>query len=111
MAERKRLDAAHAAVAEGKTPTPVKPQLLPPQEPFNDGKGNRGMRERQGTFHNEGATTTGKIVHKGSSYPDKETGEMKFASVPRQEKHHWSWDHEKKKWNHIGTTLGNPTLR
>jgi hypothetical protein len=108
MQQRKALDQAHET---GKLPATVKPQLLPPQAPTVDAKGNRVMGERQGTFHGEGTTTTGKIRNKGVAYPDKETGEMKYTSTPQVEKHHWQWDHHKKKWNHIRTSLENPTIR
>lgn len=94
MQQRKQLDTAHET---GKLPEPVKPALLPPQ--------------KQGSFHNEGMTTSGKIVKKGFRYQDKETGEDRFGSVPQQEKHHWSWDHDKKKWNHIRTTFGSATFK
>lgn len=64
----------------------------------------------EGTFHGQGATTSGKIVKKGFSFENKQTGERRYGSHPRQEQHHWAWDHNKKKWNHIRTTLGNPTI-
>lgn len=107
MAQRKALDAAHQS---GKPVTSTKPELLPPQEPFTDEKGVRGMRSRQGTFHNQGAETTGKIVNRGFKYPDKETGEDRFGSRAQQEKHHWAWDHDKKQWKHLRTTLGSPNI-
>lgn len=107
MQQRKALDTAHET---GKLAEGVKPRPLPPQEPFVDSAGNRSMRERQGTFHNQGATTTGKIRSKGVAYPDKQTGEIKYTSVPQQEQHHWSWDHNNKKWNHVKTTLGKATI-
>ncbi len=62
----------------------------------------------EGTFHGQGATTSGKIVHKGVSFTNKQTGERGFASHPQQEQHHWSWDHKNKKWNHIRTSYGSP---
>jgi len=107
MQQRKALDAAHSGKPLS---APVKPQLLPPQEPFTDEKGNRTMRDRQGTFHNQGATTTGKIVKRGFKYQDKETNEDRFGSSHQQEKHHWAWDHNNKKWNHIKTTLVSPNI-
>jgi len=63
-----------------------------------------------GTFHGQGATTSGKIVKKGFSYERKDTGERGFGSHPQQEKHHWSWDHNNKKWNHIRTSFGSPII-
>jgi hypothetical protein len=109
MQQKKLLDRAHAANAKGEA-MEVRPRL-PPMAPFVDPKtGVRSMQPRQGTFHGEGAVTTGKIKSKGVGYPDKETGEMKYRSVPQVEKHHWSWDHNNKKWNHVKTTLENPTV-
>jgi hypothetical protein len=110
MQQRQALDAAHEAKSQGKTPEPVRPRPLPPQEPFVNDQGVRSMRERQGTFHNEGAVTAGKIRSKGVAYPDKQTGEIKYTSVPQQEQHHWAWDHNNKKWNHVKTTLGKATI-
>lgn len=94
MQQRKVLDQAHET---GKLPVAPKPELLPPQ--------------KQGSFHNESAETAGKIVSKPFGYPDKETGEMRYGRQPRQERHHWAWDHNNKKWNHMKTTLGNPNLK
>lgn len=62
----------------------------------------------EGSFHGQGATTSGKIVKKGVSFTNKKTGERGFTSHPQQEKHHWAWDHKNKKWNHIRTTFGSP---
>ena len=109
MQQKKLLDRAREANAKGQA-MEVRPRL-PPMAPVVDPKtGVRSMQPRQGTFHGEGATTRGKIVNKGVGYPDKETGEMKYRSVPQVETHHWSWDHNNKKWNHVKTTLDNPTV-
>lgn len=91
----------------------MKQELQPPQEAYVDEKtGVRGMRDRQGTFHNEGATTTGKIVdtHQFIKQKDPVTGEEKMMRVPRPQvqKHIWAWDHNAKKWNHVKTELRNP---
>lgn len=91
MDQRKKLDAAHATGKMAKEP---KAELLPPGRP--------------GTFHNQGMTTTGKIVNSPTSFEDKETGERRFARRTQQEQHHWAWDHNKQKWNHLRTTLGPP---
>ena len=90
-------------------------ELLPPQEPFTDEKtGTRGTRIKQGTFHNQGTTTTGKIVNTNHFFKEKdpETGEEKMRRVtrPQVQKHHWSWDHNAKEWKHLRTTLANPEL-
>jgi len=105
MEQRKALDLAHE---KGSLPKPVKPNLMPPQEYSIDDNGQRVARERQGTFHNQGARTTGKVVLTNFSYPDKETGEMKFGKRPQQEEHHWRWDHNNKKWEHVKTVLVSP---
>lgn len=84
-------------------------ELMPPQEMFEDAKGNRAMRPRQGRFHGEGATTRGKIVMKPIGFENKETGERGFRQVPQVEQHQWAWDHDNKKWNHVRTTYANPT--
>lgn len=62
----------------------------------------------EGTFHGQGATTSGKIVHQGYAFTNKNTGERGFGNHARQEQHTWSWDHKGKKWNHIKTTYGSP---
>lgn len=89
MQQRKVLDAAHET---GKMPVTPKPELMPPQ--------------REGSFHNEAFVSAGKIVNKGVGYTDKATGERRFTKVPQQEQHHWSWDHNNKKWNHVKTVVG-----
>lgn len=63
-----------------------------------------------GTFHGQGATTSGKIVKRGYAYENKQTGERGYGSHPQQEKHLWSWDHHNKKWNHVRTTYGSPII-
>jgi len=93
----------------------VKQELQPPHEPFTDEKtGAPGTRIKQGTFHNQGATTTGKIVDTNHFFKEKDptTGEEKMHRVvrPQVQKHHWAWDHNEKKWNHLRTTLANPEL-
>ena len=65
---------------------------------------------RPGSFNNQGATTTGKIVKKGFSYSDKETDEMRFGSRFQQEKHHWVWDKKAQVWRFLRTTLGSPNI-
>lgn len=108
MQQRKLLDQAHAANAKGEA-MEVRPRL-PPMAPYVDPKtGVRSMQPRQGTFHGEGAVTTGKIRNKGVAYPDPETGEMRYTSTPKVEKHTWSWDHNNKKWNHVKTEWASPT--
>lgn len=62
----------------------------------------------EGTFHGQGATTSGKIVKRGFAFENKKTGDRGFASHPQQENHTWSWDHKTKKWNHLKTTYGTP---
>ena len=62
----------------------------------------------EGTFHGQGATTSGKIAKKGVGFENKKTGERGFASHVQQEHHTWSWDHKNKKWNHLKTTWGKP---
>lgn len=101
---RDMLDQAHRT---GKLDKP-KPQLQPPMEMFRDEKGNAQMRVRQGRMHNEGATTRGKIVMVPSPFPTgekNEAGEPIFARrmIPQQQEHIWSWDHNKKQWNHVRT--------
>lgn len=91
---------------------PAKPELMPPQEIGTDDSGARVMRPRQGTYANQGAETRGKIVQTKTAFPTKEIGAdgqpvMAFGSRAQQEKHHWSWDHDNKKWNHVRTTLGS----
>jgi len=93
MDQRKRLDEAHET---GKLGEAVKPELLPPS--------------REGSFHNEGMITSGRIKHRGIGYNDKNTGEKRFTSVPQQEKHHWRWDHQNKKWSHVKTIMGSPNI-
>ncbi len=66
--------------------------------------------QKEGSFHGEDMVTSGKIVTKRFSYEKKNTGEKGFGSTPQQEKHHWSWDHKNKKWNHIRTTHGSPNI-
>jgi hypothetical protein len=79
---------------------------LPPQEMITDpSSGAKSMQVRQGKFHNEGATTRGKIVMQGIGYENPQTKEKGFRQIPRLEQHHWQWDHNEKKWNHVGTTL------
>lgn len=106
LQQKKQLEQAQAT---GKPMVkPTKPELMPPQEITQDAQGNRVMQLRQGKMHNEGARTRGKIVHTAVSYP---TGEkdangqpiMAHTSTPQQEEHIWSWDHNKKKWNHVKT--------
>ena len=62
----------------------------------------------EGTFHGQGATTSGKITNKGVAFTNKKTGERGFANHPQQEQHQWAWDHKTKKWNHIRTSYGSP---
>lgn len=108
MDQRKILDQAHET---GKMPVKPKQELIPPQAPSIDPvTKQRTVGPRQGTFHGEGATTSGKIVHVKRSYKDKD-GEEHFTSAPHREEHLWSWDHnDKKKWNHVKTRLVSPNL-
>lgn len=82
------------------------------EHPRNMGdKGGRYLPpQRPGSFHGEGHTTSGKIVHKRVGFTNNKTGEHGAATVPQQEKHHWVWDHHGKRWNHMHTTLGNATI-
>lgn len=106
LQQKKQFDQAQAT---GKPMVkPTKPEMIPPQEMIRDANGQSSMQTRQGRMHNEGARTRGKIVHTAVSYP---TGEkdaagqpiMAHTSTPQQEEHVWSWDHGKKKWNHVKT--------
>ena len=106
---QKNIDAGIKPMVQPK----MKQELQPPQEAHIDEKtGARSLRDRQGTFHNEGATTTGKIVDTHHFFKEKDpvTGEEKMRRVtrPQVQKHTWAWDHNAKKWNHVRTTLANP---
>lgn len=81
---------------------------LQPHATQNTGTKGHLPPPHEGSFHGEGATTSGKIRHKRFGYENKQTGERGFGSTPQQERHHWSWDHKSKKWNHIRTTFGSP---
>jgi hypothetical protein len=99
MQQQKKLEGA----AQGKVEP--KKELMPPQELHRDAAtGATSMRVREGTFHNQGATTRGKIVNRQVRYKDKATGEDRFTNHPQVEQHVWSWDHPNKKWNHVKTT-------
>jgi hypothetical protein len=83
-------------------------ELMPPQEMTRETEsGAPIMRERQGTFHGEGARTRGKVVPKRVGYLDKKTGQMMGHTIHQQETHHWRWDHNNKKWEHVKTTFGS----
>ncbi len=85
-------------------------QKQPPRVAMGSGTKGHLPPQKEGSFHGEGATTSGKIIKKGFAYENKETGERQYGSTPQQEKHHWSWDHKNRKWNHIRTTFGSPTI-
>lgn len=104
LAQRKMLDQAHET---GKMPVKPKRELQGPIEMTQDAKGNKVTQPRQGTFHNEGATTRGQVVSRPVVYEDKATGEKRQRMITQEEKHQWAWDHNKKKWNHVKTTYGN----
>lgn len=105
------------ARATGKVPdglkrvTPTKvvaADLTPPLEMVRDTMGNSSMKTRVGRFNNEGATTRGKIGYSRSMFQTKNIGEdgkpiMAPVTRAHQEMHHWSWDHNNKKWNHVKT--------
>lgn len=114
--QRAQLDQRQRNIDAGIKPmvTPKKKEeVLPPQELHVDEKtGVRSMRTRQGRFHGEGATTTGKIVDTNFFYKEKDpvTGEekMKRAVRPQVQKHIHSWNSQTKQWDHVKTILGNP---
>lgn len=108
---------AVAAAAKGLV-KPTKRELMPPQEMSRDENNQPIMIPRVGKFHGDGAQTRGKIVNKKTMYPlpgqegvPADQLQYGHTSHPAQEIHHWGWDHDKKKWNHIRTELGSTTNR
>jgi hypothetical protein len=104
LQNQKQLEAAKTTGQKVVKPT----ELLPPMELYTDDKGQRATRVRQGTMHNQGARTRGKIVHSRVRFPTgqkDEKGEEILGErfIPQQQEHLWSWDHNNKKWNHVKT--------
>lgn len=83
-------------------------EQMPPMEMIRDEKaGQSSMQPRQGRFHGEGATTRGKIVNKQIGYKNQQTGQYGGKMIQQLEQHHWAWDHNNKKWNHVRTSHTN----